>query len=253
MRARSELLTGKSQGPTKAKGARGKPAVVTRLPPAERRAKILDRATDFFAEYGLTAQTRALAAACGVAQRLLYRYFPSKSQLLDEVYQEAIVAPFKAVWMIQLKDRSRPLDQRLIDFYQNYSSTVLTRKWLRLVLYASLAEARMAPDYNAAIVHQLMETIVVEAADAQGIELPRDQRLIHELGWALHGAISHFAIRRHVYGASQEVFPEAIVALYVRQFIAGFSAMAAEARVVEAGAASRRRASKSSVYDLREG
>src|SRR6185312_1087476 len=87
IRARSELLSGKSQGPTKAKGARGKAAVVTRLPPAERRAKILDRATDFFAEYGLTAQTRALAASCGVAQRLLYRYFPSKSQLLDEVYQ----------------------------------------------------------------------------------------------------------------------------------------------------------------------
>jgi len=241
MRARSELLSGKSQAPTKAKGARGKAAVVTRLPPAERRAKILDRATDFFAEYGLTAQTRALAASCGVAQRLLYRYFPSKSQLLDEVYQEAIVAPFKAVWMIQLKDRSRPLDQRLIDFYQNYFSTVLTRKWLRLFLYASLAEARMAPDYNAAIVHQLMETIVVEAAHAQGIELPRDQRLIHELGWALHGAVSHFAIRRHVYGASQEVFPEAIVALHVRQFVTGFSAMAAEARAVEAAAASRRR------------
>jgi AcrR family transcriptional regulator len=50
-----------------------------RMAPADRKAMILSRATEFFAEYGLTAQTRALAAACGVAQRLLYRYFPSKA------------------------------------------------------------------------------------------------------------------------------------------------------------------------------
>ena len=83
MRARSELLSGSSR-PKKA----GKAAVVARMAPADRKAMILSRATEFFAEYGLTAQTRALATACGVAQRLLYRYFPSKAALLDEVYQQ---------------------------------------------------------------------------------------------------------------------------------------------------------------------
>lgn len=254
MRARSELLSGKPHQRTKVRASVPNAAVVVRLPPAERRAKILARATDFFAEYGLTAQTRALAAACGVAQRLLYRYFPSKAQLLDEVYQEAIVAPFRAVWLIQLKDRSRPIEQRLVEFYLNYYSTVLTRKWLRLFLYASLAEARMAPDYNAAIVHQLMETVVVETAHAQAVTLPGDPRLIHEIGWALHGAVSHFAIRRHVYGASQEVSPDAVIALHVRQFVAGFAALAAEAKAREATAVSPRskRSSNSSVYDLKE-
>src|SRR5260370_15710494 len=144
MRARSKLVSG-TPAPRTGKPA-GKGAVVVRLPPAERRAKILASAADFFAEYGLTAQTRALAAACGVAQRLLYRYFPSKAALLDDVYREAIVSPFKAVWLVQLRDRGRPFEQRLLDFYQNYYATVLTRKWLRLFLYASLAEAHMAPD-----------------------------------------------------------------------------------------------------------
>ncbi|MGZ3327763.1 MAG: TetR/AcrR family transcriptional regulator [Xanthobacteraceae bacterium] len=235
MRARSKLLSGTpAVRPVRAKDkASGKAPVVARMAPAERKAMILARAIDFFAEYGLTAQTRALAAACGVAQRLLYRYFPSKAALLDEVYHEAIVSPFKAVWLIQLKDRARPIETRLVDFYRAYYSTVLTRKWLRLFLYASLAEAKMAPDYNDAIVHELLETIVAETAHALKVELPGDRVLLHEMGYALHGAVSHFAIRRHVYGASRQVLEERVVALHVRLFVTGFAAMAAAARAFE--------------------
>lgn len=232
MRARSELLSGTARPKNTGKTG-GKAAVVARMAPADRKAMILARATEFFAEYGLTAQTRPLAAACGVAQRLLYRYFPSKAALLDEVYQQAIVAPFKAVWLVRLKDRTRPFEQRLAEFYRNYYAEVLTRKWLRLFLYASLAEVRMAPDYIAAIILEMLETIVEEAAHDQRVELPRDRALLHEIGWVMHGAVSHFAIRRHLYAASQQVSAERVLALHLRTFIAGFSAAVAEARAFE--------------------
>ncbi len=228
MRARSKLVSG-TLAPRTGKPA-GKGDVVVRLPPAERRAKILASAADFFAEYGLTAQTRALAAACGVAQRLLYRYFPSKAALLDEVYREAIVSPFKAVWLVQLRDRSGPLEQRLLEFYRNYYDTVLTRRWLRLFLYASLAEARMAPDYISAIVFELLETIVREAAHEMKVELPKDPALLHEVGWTLHGAVSHLAIRRHLYGASLDVAEQRVLALHVRGFLGGFAYFEAAGR-----------------------
>lgn len=229
MRARSKLLS----GATRAKVV-GKVAVVARMAPADRKAMILTRATEFFAEYGLTAQTRALAAACGVAQRLLYRYFPSKAALLDEVYQQAIVAPFKAVWLVRLKDRTRPFEQRLAEFYRNYYADVLTRKWLRLFLYASLAEVRMAPDYIVAIILEMLETIVEEAAHDQRVDLPRDAALLHEIGWVLHGAVSHFAIRRHLYAASRQISEDRVLALQMRMFLAGFAAVVAEARGFEA-------------------
>jgi AcrR family transcriptional regulator len=229
MRARSKLLS----GATRAKAV-GKVAVVARMAPADRKAMILTRATEFFAEYGLTAQTRALAAACGVAQRLLYRYFPSKAALLDEVYQQAIVAPFKAVWLVRLKDRTRPFEQRLAEFYRNYYADVLTRKWLRLFLYASLAEVRMAPDYIAAIILEMLKTIVEEAAHDQRVDLPRDAALLHEIGWVLHGAVSHFAIRRHLYAASWQISEDRVLALQMRMFLAGFAAVVAEARGFEA-------------------
>ena len=234
MRARSKLVSGTPAARPAARPAGKGGAVVVRLPPAERRAKILASATDFFAEYGLTAQTRALAAACGIAQRLLYRYFPSKAALLDEVYREAIVSPFKAVWLVQLRDRSRPLEQRLLEFYQNYYETVLTRKWLRLFLYASLAEARMAPDYISAIVFELLETIVRETAHEMKVGLPKDPALLHEVGWMLHGAVSHLAIRRHLYGASRDVSEQRVLALHVSGFLGGFASLAARARDFEA-------------------
>jgi len=204
------------------------------MAPEQRRALILQRAIEFFSEYGLTAQTRALAEACGVAQRLLYRYFPSKAALLSEVYEEAIASPFKAVWRMQLKDRSRPWDERLIAFYVSYFEGLLTRRWLRLFLYASLAEARMAPDYNQAILLDTLELIVVETAADQDVDLPADRALLHELAYVLHGAVSHFAIRRHIYGASQKVPVDQIIALQVRSFLAGFRPAAAEAHAIEA-------------------
>ena len=230
MKARSQLLSGRGQSARRT--SKKKP--VPRMAPEQRRALILQRAIEFFAEYGLTAQTRALADACGVAQRLLYRYFPSKAALLSEVYNEAIASPFRAVWRVQLKDRSRGWEERLTAFYIEYFEQVLTRRWLRLFLYASLAEARMAPDYNQAILLDTLELIVAETAADQGVDLPEDRTLLHELAYVLHGAVSHFGIRRHIYGASQKVPIDRIVALQVRSFLTGFAPAAAEARAIEA-------------------
>ena len=203
------------------------------MAPEQRRALILQRAIEFFAEYGLTAQTRALADACGVAQRLLYRYFPSKAALLSEVYNEAIASPFKAVWRVQLKDRSRPWEERLTTFYISYFNELLTRRWLRLFLYASLAEARMAPDYNQAILLDTLELVVAETAADQNVDLPKDIALLHELAYILHGTVSHFAIRRHIYSASRHVPVDKIIAMQVRSFLAGFASAAAAARALE--------------------
>lgn len=196
-----------------------------RLPYAERRRQILDKAAEFFAEHGLAGQTRSLAQGCAISQRLLYRFFPSKAALIDQVYEDAIVGPFKAVWLAQLTDRRQPVEQRLNAFYRDYFETVLTRRWMRLFLYASLADSSMAPRYIAAIIMRLLEIIVEEVAHEQGVRLPDDKPLRHELGWTLHGAISHLAIRKHLYHASQSVPAQEIIALHVRSFLAGFAAM----------------------------
>jgi AcrR family transcriptional regulator len=214
------------------------PAPRKRLKAADRREQILAKAADFFAEYGLTAQTRALAAACGVSQRLLYRVFPNKAALLEAVYEREIVGPFKAVWLVQLADRSKPVETRLVAFYRDYCAAVLTRRWLRLFLYASLAEVDMAPSYIADIVTRMLETVVTEAAHERGLALPRDRSRIHEIGWTLHGAISHLAIRREVYANRNAVSIDEVVAMHIAIFMGGLpAALAASTRPARAAKA----------------
>ena len=220
MKARSTLLTERRRGGIE-KRKRSAGRVTPRLPHAIRRAQILSQAVEFFAEYGLTAQTRALAEDCGISQRLLYRFFPNKAALIEEVYKAEIAGPFKAVWFADLCNRSRPVEDRLNVFYGAYYDQVLTQRWLRLFLYASLADVGMAPAYISAIITHMLEVIVQESAHELGLALPKDKALCHELGWALHGAISHLAIRRRIYSNTNPPPAAAVIPMYVRVFLAG--------------------------------
>ena len=40
-------------------------------------------------------------------------------------------------------------------------------------------------------------------------------------GWILHGAVSHLAIRRHVYGNTNPLPAERVIALQIRVFLGG--------------------------------
>ena len=239
MKARSSGLQGKARQAT-AETA-GRAVRQTRMSPEVRRRQILEKAADFFGEYGLTAQTRALAAACGISQRLLYRYFPTKEALLDEVYRTTIVGPFKAVWFAELVDRQSPLEERLFRFYRDYFATIFSRRWLRLFMYSSLADVGMAPNYTSAIVLQLLETIIAEAAHEQKTTIPPDKDLQHEIAWTLHGALSHYAIRRHLYGFPQPVAEDRVIAIHIAQFLGGFrTAIAVCAEQAKPGITDRR-------------
>jgi AcrR family transcriptional regulator len=57
----------------------------------ERRAEILEGALALFAEHGYAETTvRMIAEAIGMSQGLLYRYFPSKDDLLRAIFEESM-------------------------------------------------------------------------------------------------------------------------------------------------------------------
>ena len=60
--------------------------------------------------------------------------------------------------------------------------------------------------------------------------MPRQRKTVHEIGWVLHGAVVHLAIRRHLYKLSQEIDEDRVLALHVSSFIAGFAATVDAAR-----------------------
>jgi AcrR family transcriptional regulator len=64
-----------------------------RLSPDDRRKEFVAKATEFFADEGFDGGTRDLARRLGVTQPLLYRYFPSKDDLIKEVYRTVYLDP----------------------------------------------------------------------------------------------------------------------------------------------------------------
>jgi AcrR family transcriptional regulator len=120
-----------------------------RRSPKDRRKEFVAKATEFFAEEGFGGGTRDLARRLGVTQPLLYRYFPSKNDLIKEVYRTVYLEPLDTVWEELLTDRSRPIRDRLQQFYEAYTDVIFTRKWLRIYLYSGLKELDINRWYSA--------------------------------------------------------------------------------------------------------
>jgi hypothetical protein len=134
------------------------------------------------------------------------------------------------VWFAELTDRSRPVEDRLRSFYRDYFDTLLTRRWTRLLLHSSFSKQNMAPRYISVVILRLLETIVEEVAAERGVTLPDNKPVVHEIGWVLHGAVSHLAIRRHLFQANLAVPEELVLDAQITSFLAGFDPMVAEIR-----------------------
>src|SRR4030088_787897 len=91
------------------KRAPSKRAKQRRLSPDDRRKEFVAKATEFFSEEGFGGGTRDLARRLGVTQPLLYRYFPSKDDLIKEVYRTVYLEPLDTGWEKLLADRNRPI------------------------------------------------------------------------------------------------------------------------------------------------
>ena len=88
-----------------------------RLSREEREKQIISEAVRYFSEVGFGGQTRELARRLGISQSLLFRYFPTKDDIIKRVYEEVYLSRWKPEWETLLSDRSRPLSDRLNQFY----------------------------------------------------------------------------------------------------------------------------------------
>jgi hypothetical protein len=61
---------------------------------------------------------------------------------------------------------------------------------------------------------------VTEAAHELGRSVPLDPSHLTEVGWMLHGAVSHLAIRRRIYSNDNTTPTDAVIAMHVRAFLA---------------------------------
>jgi AcrR family transcriptional regulator len=196
-----------------------------RLAPDERERLIAQAAVHFFAEQGFGGQTRELARRLGIAQPLLYRYFPSKHALIERVYREVFVEPWRDEWFAVLADRTRPLKERLTYFYREYARTAMGYERVRLFILAGLEGGL---DLNARFFEMLRERVftAVLREVRHVYNLPSlDERPMSEIEaemvWMLHSAIFYIGIRRWIYGMSVPETMDLVIEAMIATFLEG--------------------------------
>jgi len=201
-----------------------KPAPRKRLPREERERAIAREAVAFFAEFGFDGHTRELARRIGITQPLLYRYFRNKNALIDRVYEEVYLNRWNPRWEELLDDRSRPLDERIVELYLDYSHMILRYEWIRIWMFSGLKGMDLNSRYLGLLRERIFARVIREIRHAHRLAPPEDvpvSEMEFELVWALHASIFYIGVRRWIYGLEIPENTDAVVVSLTKAFLDG--------------------------------
>lgn len=213
--------------PPRRAAKRAAPAAARRLSPEERSRQIVREAVRWFSEAGFGGNTRELARRLGITQPLLYRYFPSKADLIDRVYEEVFLTRWKPEWETLLDDDARPLEARLLAFYLDYAQAMLQPDWIRILMFSGLHGSNVVTRLLGRLRERVFTRVIRAVRAAEGA--PIDPRSFtegeYELVWALHASIFYLGVRQWVYGLPIHEPTEHLVERAVKSFLHGAPAV----------------------------
>lgn len=192
-----------------------------RLSPEEREKMLLDEATLFFAEKGFEANIRDLAIQCGVSQALIYKYFSSKEQLVERVYQTTFLKRWRPEWNTILADRSKPIRERLLEFYKSYVDAIDDFVWIRIVLHSGLSHNGLTGRYIREHLEPLITKVAAELFHSSTRRPGKPSQTEIEHVWALHSTFIYYLIRKDVFGTATLEDRHAFIEATVDRFLAG--------------------------------
>ncbi|MGF6600922.1 AcrR family transcriptional regulator [Paraburkholderia sp. GAS448] len=196
--------------------------VTRRLAPEVRERQIVLKAVDHFATHGFSGSTRELARQLGVTQPLLYRYFPSKEALIDRVYEE--VYQWDTSWESLIKDRSVPIQERMVSFYSSYAGVILRREWIRIFIFAGLTREGINSKYLSRLRERVFLPVMAEirsAYDLPASSSTKQRDIDLELIWSLHASIFYLGVRKWIYGLPVSDNVEDHIARQIDAFLNG--------------------------------
>lgn len=172
-----------------------------RMSVVERERCIVDGAITFFSENGLAAQMRDLARAIGVTHTLVYHYFPTKQALVDRVYSEVFEGRWKTEWETLLDRRALSVEDKLVRFYEDYARTVLTREFVRILVFSGLTDQSITDRFFKLLTTRLFPRLIRETRRYRGsISRAKPTAREHELLMGLHGGVFYGGMRWYIYG-----------------------------------------------------
>ncbi len=195
-----------------------------RLSRDEREQQIIDEAVRYFAEVGFDGQTRELARRLGISQPLLFRYFPTKGDIVKRVYEEVYLRRWRPQWEDLLSDRSRPLSDRLNQFYHEYTNAIFEFEWVRILVFSGIKGVTLYQQYLKLIHDKVLDRICTELREEHNFpdlkKTPLTEREF-DLAWNLHGGIFYIAIRKFIYGSEKRENFDAAIEDSIAVFLAG--------------------------------
>jgi AcrR family transcriptional regulator len=172
-----------------------------RMSTAERKRQILDRAIQFFAKYGIDGQLRNLTKELGVTHTLLYHYFPTKDALIQEVYKEVFESRWKPEWEALLDDGSLTPEEKFNAFYLDYTNTVLTYDFVRILIFSGLSDHSISDRFFELLRSRLLPRLIRETRKyCNQPTTPKPTQRELEFLMGLHGGIFYIGMRRWIYG-----------------------------------------------------
>ena len=195
-----------------------------RLEPKVREQQIVEEAIQFFAEVGFAGRTRELAKRIGITQPLLYRYFPTKEELIDRVFDEVFIRPLDRNWAERIVDRSKPLDERLKAFYLDYAKTVHRYEWIRIYMFSGLMGNPVNRRYIRMIEDEFLKPICAEVrhhCNLPSAEVVPIKDMELEQFWILHGGLFYYAVRKNIFHSRVDNDYPKIVTMAIQIFLEG--------------------------------
>ncbi|TGD98993.1 TetR/AcrR family transcriptional regulator [Methylobacterium nonmethylotrophicum] len=207
-----------------------------RLTAENRERQIVEGAIAYFAEVGLDGHTRELARRLGIAQPLLFRYFPTKAALIERIYQEVYLRRWDAGWEAVVRDGALPCLERFRRFEIDYQRRIDDYAWLRIFVSAGLKGFDLPSRYLGMVRERIFAPLLEGMRAESNLPSPREQPLApdeFELLFGIHGALVYVGLRSRVYGIDGTPDRDAVRAAMLDAALPGL--LATHRRVVIAG------------------
>lgn len=220
------------------------PGTRRRMPREMRERAIIAEGIRLFAECGLQADMRELARRLHITHPALFRYFPTKDALIDRVYQETFVGRWNPEWEVIIRDRTLPLEVRLVRLYRMYSQLALSYEWVRLYMFAGLNGLDAPRRFYGFIEDRLIVPICEEVREAFGLPNTSNvpvQILEKQLVWSFHSQVFYLGIRKHILGMKIPENIEDVLNAEVSVFLGGIGpTLTAQLKEAERGYGGRK-------------
>jgi AcrR family transcriptional regulator len=132
------------------------------------RDRLLDVASDAFAEYGVEASLEEIARQAGVGIGTLYRHYPSRDALVEAVFRRSVDQLVDAATELL---ETMPPEQALSEWMRRFVALVAAKKGLATHLKSVLSEDSALFAYSQERMNSAMQRLV-EAAAASGAVRP---------------------------------------------------------------------------------